>query len=160
MGSKVTLGGVWLGVDPGKVRIGVAASDPDRVLAVPVETVQRGRADIERIVAIASERGAVQIFVGLPRTLSGAERAAAQDARTFARALAAATKIPVRLLDERLTTVTASRDLRSAGRSVRSSRSVIDQAAATVLLQSALDTTRESRETVGELVLVVDEPTR
>ena len=152
--------GVWLGIDPGKARIGVAASGADGLLAVPVETIARQRGDVERIVAIAVERGVVQIYVGLPRSMSGAEGAAAVDARVFARSLAAATTVPVRLLDERLTTVSATRELRAAGRSTRNSRTVIDQAAATILLQSALDAARAGDVAVGELVPVTDEAAR
>ena len=144
--------GVWLGIDPGQARIGVAACDPAGVLAVPVETVPRQTGDVARIVSIAAERDAVQIIVGLPRSLSGAEGAAAESARAFARSLVAVTDLPVRLFDERLTTVTATRELRAAGRTSRNSRSVIDQAAATVLLQAALDAARDGGASVGELV--------
>lgn len=144
--------GVWLGIDPGEVRVGVAASDSEGRLAVPVETIPRAHGDVERILTLAAERGAVQIVVGLPRSLSGAEGPAAARARTFAATLASSTGLPIVLFDERLTTVTASQSLRAAGRTSRNSRGVIDQEAATVLLQAALDTADTASGTVGELV--------
>ncbi|HVQ18512.1 MAG TPA: Holliday junction resolvase RuvX, partial [Actinomycetes bacterium] len=103
--------GVWLAVDPGAVRIGVAASDREGRVAVPVETVNRGRGDAARILAIAAEREASLIVVGLPKSLSGDEGGAATDAREFATALSRQGTLPVRLVDERLTTVSATRGL-------------------------------------------------
>jgi putative Holliday junction resolvase len=141
-----------MGVDPGEVRVGVAVSDPEAVLAVPVETLARGRRDVERICSIAVERAAVGIFVGLPRSMSGAEGAAAVRAREFARELARRSPAPVRMLDERLTTVTATRELQASGRTSRQSRPVVDQVAATVLLQAALDQMSSTGSPVGELV--------
>ena len=148
----MTTTGVWIGVDPGEVRVGVAASDPEAVLAVPVETVARGRGDVGRICSIAAERRAVGILVGLPRALSGAEGASAARAREFARELALRSPAPVRMVDERLTTVTATRDLRASGQNSRQSRPVVDQVAATVLLQAALDQMSSTGSPVGELV--------
>ncbi len=140
-------------MDVGTVRIGVAASDPDGVLATPVETVARGRGDVQRIAEIAAERGAVEIVVGLPRSLSGGEGPAAEAVRDFAQRLARhVAPCPVRLVDERLSTVTASRAMRSSGVSSRSSRGTIDQAAAVVILQDALDFERTSGRAPGETV--------
>ena len=121
------------------MRVGVAASDPRRVLASPVETVAApGHARVAEIVA---EREAVLVVVGLPTSLSGQTRSASADmARSWAdqlRPLVA--PVEVRLVDERLTTVTAAAALRSAGRSARRSREVVDQAAAVALLQGVLD---------------------
>jgi putative Holliday junction resolvase len=148
--------GVRLGVDVGSVRIGVAVSDPAGVAAVPVETVARdprGTADLDRIATLADERDAIEVVVGLPRSLSGAEGAAAEAARGFARRLAARiVPVPVRLVDERLSTVSAGRDLRAAGVSGRKGRRVVDQAAAAVILQTALDTERGQGRPPGELV--------
>jgi putative Holliday junction resolvase len=152
--------GVRLGVDPGNARIGVATSDPSGVLATPVETVRRGRGDLDRLIALVLEYEAREVVVGYPASLSGAEGPAARSARSFASALAArVAPVPVRLVDERLTTVTAQSQLR-AGASYgrrgaqggRARRSVIDQAAATVLLQSALDTERRTGTPPGEVV--------
>lgn len=145
--------GVRLGVDVGTVRIGVARSDPDGVLAVPIETVSRGTGDVERICALASSLSALEVIVGLPLNLSGTDSESTRDARQFASRLAAAqSAAPVRLVDERLTTTQAARSTREAGRNVRRSRQVIDQAAAVVILQGALDGERASGRPPGVLV--------
>lgn len=126
-------------VDVGTVRVGVAASDPDRLLASPVETVPApGHARVAELVA---EREAVLVVVGLPTSLSGrAASASATMARDWAEALAPlVAPVEVRLVDERLTTVTATAALRASGRSAKKGRSVVDQAAAVALLQGVLD---------------------
>ncbi|MGC4174073.1 Holliday junction resolvase RuvX [Demequina sp.] len=134
--------GVRLGVDVGSVRIGVAASDPDGIMAFPVETVTTGEGDAERVAAIASDRNAIAIFIGLPKTLRGGEGTSAAMAEEFARRVAELTSADVRLIDERFSTTTASRALTGAGRSAKKQRQVIDQAAAVVILESALDVDR------------------
>lgn len=145
--------GVRLGVDVGSVRIGVARTDPCAVLAVPVATVARGEADVTRIAELAVTHDAVEIVVGLPLGLSGRAGTAAQTARAFAGELArAASPIPVRLVDERMSTVSATRDLRAAGRSARGSRQVVDQAAAVVIVQYAVDRERATGVAPGNLV--------
>ena len=145
--------GVRLGIDVGSVRIGVARTDPSALLAVPVETVPRGPGDVARIVELAAELEAIEIVVGLPISLSGREGPAAEMARGFARELAAvATPTPVRLVDERLSTVSATQGLRSAGRSARASRSVVDQAAAVVIVQYAVDSERATGRAPGTVV--------
>jgi putative holliday junction resolvase len=133
--------GVVLAVDVGTVRVGVAASDPHRVLASPVETVAApGHA---RVVELAAERRAVLVIVGLPTSLSGAAASASADmAREWAAALEPLVDVPVQLVDERLTTVSATAALRASGRSAKKSRNVIDQAAAVALLQGFLDQRR------------------
>ncbi len=142
-----------LGVDVGSVRVGVARSDPSGLLATPVETVRRGRGDLDRIAAISAEHEAVEVVVGLPTSLSGRESHAAAAARDFAGLLAARlAPVPVRLFDERLTTVTAQRGLRSSGVRARNQRDVIDQAAAVVLLQAALDAERATGRPPGHPV--------
>ncbi|RKT37008.1 putative Holliday junction resolvase [Microbacterium sp. AG1240] len=150
--------GVRLGVDVGRARVGVARSDPDALLAVPVETVARVGTPIARIVAIASEYDAIEILVGLPVSLSGGETASTADARAFADELAAACAVPIRLIDERLSTVTAHDALRRSGRSQRKSRSIVDQVAAVVLLQQALDVERQSGNPAGTAVASGQEP--
>lgn len=135
--------GVRLGVDFGSVRIGVAASDPDGIMAFPVETVVRGEGDVARVATIASDRGAIAIFVGLPKTLKGEDGTSAAMAEEFARGLAELTTADVRLIDERFSTTTASRALTGAGKSAKKQRQVIDQAAAVVILESALDVDRQ-----------------
>ncbi len=148
--------GVRLGVDVGSVRVGLAASDPFGLLASPVETVARdatGGTDQGRIAEVAAERQAVEVVVGLPRSLSGGEGAAADTARSYAVQLATLlAPIPVRLVDERLTTVDAHRRLRASGMAGRAQRAVIDQAAAVLILQGALDAERASGRAPGELI--------
>jgi putative Holliday junction resolvase len=142
-----------LGVDVGSVRVGVAVCDPDGLLATPVETVAAGEGDIARLAALCAEYGVVEAVVGLPRSLSGAEGPAAAKARVFAgRLVGKIHPIPVRLVDERLTTVTATRGLRESGVRGRKSRAVVDQAAAVVILQNALDAERVSGRAPGTLV--------
>ena len=143
--------GVRLGIDVGRARIGVAASDPDGIMAMPVETVRRGApADLEQMVSIAADRNAIVIYFGLPKHMSGKEGESAVDARNFAHALAA--KLPgveLRFIDERLTTVTATANLQAAGRKANRHKSVIDQQAAVIILQSALDAERVRGERAG-----------
>ncbi|OBI56362.1 Holliday junction resolvase RuvX [Mycobacterium sp. E796] len=134
-----------LGVDVGSVRIGVAASDPDGILATPVETVRRDRSGrhVRRLAELAAELGAVEVIVGLPRTLADRTGPSAVDAIELAETLARRiAPTPVRLADERLTTVSAQRSLRAAGVRAREQRAVIDQAAAVAILQSWLDQRR------------------
>ena len=130
--------GVVVGVDPGDVRTGVAATDPGQVLASPVATLAADEA-VSGVVAAAGEREAVAVVVGLPLSLSGDEGTAASSARSYAGRLASACDLPVFLVDERLTTVTATAALRSSGHDSRSARRVVDQAAATALLQAVVD---------------------
>lgn len=142
-----------LGVDLGDARIGVARSDPAGLIATPVETVPRGPGDLRRLGALVAEHDAVEVVLGLPRSLSGGEGPAAAKVREFARGLADAVRpVPVRLCDERLSTVTAEAVLRDQGRKGRKRRAVVDQAAAVVILQSALDTERGSGNAPGEIV--------
>lgn len=150
--------GARLGVDVGKARVGVARSDPDGLLAVPVETVPRARRSVARVLELAEEHAAVEILVGLPIGLSGDDTPSTQDARDFAAAVAAASSLPVRLVDERLSTVSAHAALRDAGRSQRSSRSIVDQVAAVVLLQQAIDVEKNTGRPPGNPVPPVQEP--
>jgi putative Holliday junction resolvase len=143
--------GVRIGVDVGKVRVGVARSDLHGVLATPVETVARGSGDIERILAIATESDAIELIVGLPLSLAGTVTASTNDATAFAGRLAAATELPVRLVDERLSTVSANAALRASGRSSRTSRLVVDQVAAVIIVQHALDSERAAGTPPGEI---------
>lgn len=145
--------GALLALDVGSVRVGVAVSDPEQTVAVPVTTVRRGRGDVDTIVALVAERGIAGVIVGLPRSLSGGEGPAAQASRAFAAGLARRlAPTPVRLVDERFTTTSASRGLRDAGVRSRQARHVVDQVAATAILQAALDVQRTSGRPAGELV--------
>ncbi|WP_186317554.1 Holliday junction resolvase RuvX [Curtobacterium sp. 9128] len=132
-----------LGVDVGRARIGVAVCDRDGLLATPVETVARDdKRDVPRILAIAEEYDVLEIVVGLPLSMSGGDTPSTADARAFAARIAE--HRPVRLVDERLSTVTAQRGMQQAGRNTKKSRAVIDQAAAVIILQHALDHERAS----------------
>ena len=151
--------GVRIGVDPGEARVGVARSDPSGLLATPVETVPRGRGDLDRIVALLAQEQegdperVVELVVGLPRSLSGSEGPAAAKVRVWAGQLARrVAPVPVRLADERLTTVSAEAMLRDRGRSGAKRRAVVDQAAAVVILQHVLDTERASGTPPGEII--------
>jgi len=149
--------GIRLGIDPGDARIGVARCDPSGLIATPVETVRRGRGDLDLIAAILAEEGGrdavLEVVVGLPRSLSGREGPAAAKVRDFAAALARRVEpVPVRLADERLTTVSAEAMLRDRGRSGGKRRAVVDQAAAVLILQHVLDTERTSGSPPGEIV--------
>lgn len=142
MRSPRVLKGVRLGVDVGTVRVGVAASDPDGLMAFPCDTVARDDRAVEKVADIARERAAVMVFVGLPRHMGGGEGESAKDARSFAESLAELIDVPVRLVDERLSTASASRAMTSAGKSAKRQRNSIDAAAAAVILESALDIDR------------------
>ena len=149
--------GTRLGIDPGDARIGVARSDPTGFLATPVETVRRGGGDLRRLGAILKEISedseVVEVVVGLPRSLKGGEGPAAVKVREFAASLARrVAPVPVRLVDERLTTVSAEAMLRDRGRKGSNRRAVVDQAAAVVILQHALDTERATGTAPGEIV--------
>ena len=148
--------GVRIGVDVGDARVGVAASDPSGTFAHPVETLprdQRSGADVEAIAALVTARAVVEVVVGLPRLLSGQEGTAARIARDYAGQLAArVAPVPVRLVDERLTTVAAHKRLHDSGVPGRGQRSVVDQAAAVLILQSALDAEALSGRPSGEIV--------
>ncbi|MDA9912992.1 Holliday junction resolvase RuvX [Candidatus Nanopelagicales bacterium] len=142
--------GVALGLDHGSVRIGVARSDPDGLLAVPVETVQAQDTPHQRISQIIAEYDATRIYVGDPISLKGEVGPAAQAARSFAHRIQRDhPALPVRMVDERLSTVGSQRGMHQAGRNTRKSRSVIDQAAAVTILQGALDAQRNSGGLAG-----------
>jgi putative Holliday junction resolvase len=145
--------GVRLAIDVGSARIGVARCDPSGLLASPLTTVARGRGDLAQLAGLAAEHDAIEVIVGLPTTLSGREGTAASGARAFAGKLARRlAPVPVRLVDERFTTVTAHDALAAAGRDSRARREVVDQAAAAVLLQVALDAERATGRPAGQPV--------
>lgn len=148
--------GIRLGVDVGSVRVGLAASDPGGILATPIQTLTRdvkSGGDQAAIAAAVLEREVLEVVVGLPRSLSGREGPAAASARSYATALAARlSPTPVRLVDERLTTVDAHRQLHDSGVAGRAHRGVVDQAAAVLILQAALDVEKSTGRPPGELV--------
>ena len=144
--------GVRVAVDWGDVRIGVAACDTDGVLAFPVSTVRAGVEEISALVAVLAEYGPIEVLVGLPRSLNGGEGPAAGKARQRAARLAGAVRVDVRLVDERLSTVTAAKRLRAVGRKAKQQRGVIDAAAAVAILEQALALERARGHPPGELV--------
>ena len=145
--------GVRLAVDLGSARVGVARCDPSGLLATPLATVPRGRSDLDQLAALVSEHDPIEVIVGLPTGLSGREGAAATAARKFAHVLAARlAPVPVRLVDERFTTVIAHDALRQGGRGSRERRPSVDKAAAALILQGALDAERSTGLPAGELV--------
>lgn len=136
----------------GEVRIGVAVSDPEGLLATPLETVPAGPHAMTRLAAIVADAETLECVVGLPLSLSGREGPAAAKVREFATRLREAiTPVPVRLVDERMSTMTAESQLRESGRSGAGKRAIIDQAAAAVILQAALDAERTRGTAPGEI---------
>lgn len=146
--------GARIAVDAGGTRVGVARCDPGGILVFPVATLTRRAdgAEIDRISRMVDEFAAFEIIVGLPISLSGHEGPAALSVRRYAEAIAEQVHVPVRLVDERLTTVSAHQQLREAGRSTERHRSVVDQVAATVILEQALEQERRTGSPPGELV--------
>jgi len=133
--------GALIGLDLGTKTIGVASSDPDRRLAAGVTTIQRTAftADAKAMLALAAERSAVGIVLGLPINMDGTEGPRAQSTRAFARNLSKLTALPIGLWDERLSTAAVERDLIAADMSRARRAEVIDQHAAAYILQGALD---------------------
>jgi putative Holliday junction resolvase len=145
--------GVRLGVDVGSVRIGVARCDPSGLIASPLDTVRRGAGDLAAVAALVAGNEAVEVVVGLAVGLAGREGKAAAEGRSFAEALAAqVTPVPVRLVDERFTTVLAHSALQQGGLDSRARRESVDKAAAALLLQGALDAERSTGQPAGQLV--------
>ncbi|WP_022887986.1 Holliday junction resolvase RuvX [Agromyces italicus] len=152
--------GARLGIDVGRARIGVSRCDAGGVLAVPIETVARasdGDADVRRIVELAEEHEVIEFVVGLPLSLSGGSTPSTDDALEFAARLGrAGGGLPVRLVDERLSTVSAQHALRASGKSSKKQRPVVDQVAAVIILQHAIDAERAAGHAPGR-VLDLDE---
>ena len=132
-----------LGLDYGSVRVGVAISDPHGVLATPYETLQLEVAitELSRIVEVEE---IIEIVLGLPKHLNGSEGASAHVVRAFAEDLRTC-GVPIRFVDERSTTVSAAAHLRQSGRNSKTSKLIIDQATAVIILQSALDAEKSGR---------------
>jgi len=156
--AKVKAGrdSIRIAFDVGKARIGVARCDQDAILSFPVVTLRRDRygADLDEAVDLVEEYGAFEVIVGLPKHMGGGSSSSTRDARAWARDLASRLpqRVCVRLVDERLTTVSAHRDLHAAGLKERSFRGIVDQAAAVVILEQAITTERMSGVPAGERV--------
>jgi putative Holliday junction resolvase len=155
--------GVRIGIDVGAVRVGVARTDPDAVLAVPVRTITRPRArsaprtDLVELADLVAEYEPLELVVGLPLTLSGESGPAVAAVQAYVADLGEVLaerglSTPMRLVDERLSTAAAAKGLRSAGRDARSGRSVIDQAAAVIIVQDAVDAERRTGTPPGHVV--------
>jgi putative holliday junction resolvase len=144
--------GVRLAFDWGDARIGVAACDPDGLLAYPVKAVRAGEDEIAELGGVVAEYEPIEVLVGFPRSLSGGEGPAAAKVRERAARLAAVIGVPVRLVDERLTTVTASQRLREGGKRAKEQRELIDAAAAVAILEQALAFEQSQEKPAGELV--------
>lgn len=147
--------GVRIALDVGSVRIGVAKCDPAGMLATPLVTLSAGPDALSKVAELISEHSAVCVYIGKPISLSGKDTASTQSAISFARDLCDLlndSNSCVRLIDERLSTVTAQRGMHEAGRNVKQSREAIDQAAAVVILEHALDSERHSGGLAGEEV--------
>ena len=158
--------GIKLGVDVGTVRVGVALCDREGILATPYKTLDRNpkkNSDVRVIAGLVQELGAVQVIVGLPRTMKGEEHASARMATDYAELLAGelarrGLDIPVCLVDERLSSVTAHRNLHEAGMSSRNHRKVVDQVAAAGILQHAIDMQKARGTDVGSPVNAAAHP--
>lgn len=147
-----------LAIDWGKARIGVAASYGGTRLAFPVETVPGNKDAVRRLAALIEEYEADAVYVGLPVTLDGKRSFAADWVLEQVRQLAGhVAPGKIRLIDERMSTAAASRNLGAAGRSQKRSRAVIDQAAAVEILQRALDLENATGGVAG-MPLDLEEP--
>ncbi len=148
-----------LAIDVGKVRIGVAASDFHGILASGLATVKRHESledSITEISKLIQEVEPIEIYVGLPVSMSGDHSASTKDAIAFARSLENLEVAPIRFIDERLTTVTAANALRQSGRDSKSGRSIIDQIAATIILEQALEIEKNSGNQPGKSIEEID----
>lgn len=142
-----------MALDVGSVRIGVAISDPDGILATPKAAISRDGNPQAEISLLCSEYEPLEIYVGHPVSLSGTETRSTIDAVDFAREIAKATAVEVRLIDERLTTVSAATKLRAAGFDAREAKGLIDSASAVEILEIALDFERRNSKPAGEVVV-------
>ena len=144
-----------LAIDVGTVRIGLAICDHDGILSSPLPALIRSSElaeTLNKISNLVDEYSPIEVYVGDPISLSGGQSASTQDARSFATKLAELISVPTRLVDERLTTVTASAKLRSSGKDAKQSRSLIDSASAVEILEQALAILKISGKQPGKLV--------
>ena len=141
-----------IGIDAGRARVGVAVCDPDGLIATPVSTLTRDARVLDALAPVVGEHDPIEIVVGLPLSLDGSDTASTADARGLADEIAGRFGLPVRLVDERMTTNLAQQALRASGRDARRQRPVVDQVAAVIILQTALDAERASGRPAGVLV--------
>ena len=138
--------GVLLALDLGSVRTGVAACDALRILAYPVEVITQDQNLATRLTSLAEEYNAVGVVIGYPLTLEGEPGIAAQLIRDRAQVLSSTTKIPMWLVDERLSTAEAHQKLRSIGRNSRSSREIVDAVAAVGILELVMNALNQGQD--------------
>jgi putative Holliday junction resolvase len=144
-----------MAIDIGRARLGIAISDPSGILASPLDSITRSAEEyvtVREIIRLIDDNEIQELYIGDPVSLSGEQTLSTDDARSFASLLQASTAVPVRLIDERLTTVSAARNLRESGKNARTSKSIIDSASAVVILESVLQTERVSGEAAGRTV--------
>lgn len=149
-----------LAIDVGKVRIGIAASDFHAILAFGLETVARGadlQPSLRRIVELVNEVEPIEIYVGLPISMSGIHSASTEDAIDFAIQLSSLVSAEVRFIDERMSTVTAATALKLSGRDSKSGRQIIDQIAATVILEQAIEQEKSTGRLPGKAMDEINE---
>ncbi|QRV02935.1 Holliday junction resolvase RuvX [Arcanobacterium phocisimile] len=147
--------GIRIAVDVGEVRVGIARSDSDGILATPVGTYRRGIDDFSAVLQLIRAYDVLEVIVGLPRNMDGSEGKSATNARRWARRIAKKiAPISVRMVDERLSTVSAHQLLHDVGRKEKTHRSVIDQVAAGIILESALAHERSTGSPAGELIAI------
>lgn len=149
-----------LAVDVGKVRIGVAATDFHAILASGVTTIARQESlesTVQELCQVINEIEPIEIYVGLPISMSGDFSSSTKDAIQFAKSLSDAQDVPVRFIDERLTTVSAASALRTSGRDSKSGRKIIDQIAATIILEQALELERSAHSAPGKAIEEISE---
>ena len=143
--------GVRLAIDVGRARVGIARSDQDGIMAVPVETAPRDTAT-DVVVGLVAEYSPLEVIVGLPLNMAGEHTPSTDDAVEFAQVLAQRVAVPVRMVDERLSTVSAMAGLHGSGKTVKSAKPLIDQASAVIILQHCLDTEKNTGTPPGFLV--------
>lgn len=142
--------GVRLGIDVGTVRIGVAMSDPQGLLATPLQTLSRSDTSwLDAIHSLCSEHDIIEVLVGLPLSLSGSSTSSTQDAVSVANDLKKILSCPIRLIDERFTTTSAHATMKSLGKKQKNTRTYIDQVAAVSILQHGLDMERNVNRPPG-----------
>jgi putative Holliday junction resolvase len=146
-----------LAVDVGSVRIGLASCDSDGILSSPLEPITRGDLDIAKAISLlAEELEVIEVVVGDPISLSGHTTKSTQDARMLALGIAAETVVPVRLVDERLSTVSAQAKLYQSGKDARKSKVLVDSASAVEILEQALSIERSTGKAPGILAAEID----
>lgn len=144
-----------LAVDVGKVRLGIALCDREAILASPLDAIARSSSLEDTVISIAKlvhQYEVIEVYVGDPISLSGKETESTGDARSIASELSKSVAIPVRMIDERFTTVTAASKLRAAGVRARDSKTIIDSASAVEILETALSSEKSSGFAPGQLV--------